>query len=151
MALSCHSGLLDSMMGLNSSQHLGLLTRRLYHCLADHRLIQVDCLTSAQQISLLLGCSGWRIFGLWDPSLVCLQLRGSMLALALVTLELETCCPDWLALTIDLLRKAQVPDRPWSSGCSLWPMRRFNCFMWIVTKVNNEPFYAECTSLYHIV
>lgn len=32
-----------------------------------------------------------------------------MLALALITLELETCCPDWLALTIDLLRKAQVP------------------------------------------
>ena len=31
-----------------------------------------------------------------------------MLALALITLELETCCPDWLALTIDLLRKAQV-------------------------------------------
>lgn len=31
-----------------------------------------------------------------------------MLALALITLELETCCPDWLALTIDLLGKAQV-------------------------------------------
>lgn len=31
-----------------------------------------------------------------------------MLALALITLELETCCPDWLALTIELLRKAQV-------------------------------------------
>ncbi|XP_029986124.1 cyclin-I-like [Sphaeramia orbicularis] len=37
-----------------------------------------------------------------------IQLRGSMLALALVTLELETCCPDWLVLTIDLLRKAQI-------------------------------------------
>lgn len=31
-----------------------------------------------------------------------------MLALALFTLELETCCPDWLPLTIELLRKAQV-------------------------------------------
>lgn len=31
-----------------------------------------------------------------------------MLALALITLELETCCPDWLVLTMDLLRKAQV-------------------------------------------
>ncbi|XP_031711799.1 cyclin-I [Anarrhichthys ocellatus] len=72
MVLSCRSGFLDSMLGLNRSQHL---TRRLYHCLADHTLT---------------------------------QLRGSMLALALVTLELETCCPDWLALTIDLLRKAQI-------------------------------------------
>ncbi|KAL7376594.1 hypothetical protein ABVT39_011400 [Epinephelus coioides] len=74
MVLSCRSGFLDSMLGLNRSQHLTLLTRQLYHCLADHTLI---------------------------------QLRGSMLALALITLELETCCPDWLALTIDLLRKAQ--------------------------------------------
>ncbi|KAM9338537.1 cyclin-I [Symphorus nematophorus] len=75
MVLSCRSGFLDAMLGLNRSQHLALLTRRLYHCLADHTLI---------------------------------QLRGSMLALALITLELETCCPDWLALTIDLLRKAQI-------------------------------------------
>lgn len=75
MALSCRSGLLDSTLGLNTSQHLGLLTRRLYRCLADHRL---------------------------------LQLRGSLLALALVSLELEACCPDWLALTIELLRRAQV-------------------------------------------
>ncbi|XP_035523605.1 cyclin-I [Morone saxatilis] len=75
MVLSCRSGFLDAMLGLNHSQHLALLTRRLYHCLADHTL---------------------------------LQLRGSMLALALITLELETCCPDWLALTIDLLRKAQI-------------------------------------------
>ncbi|XP_018552234.1 LOW QUALITY PROTEIN: cyclin-I [Lates calcarifer] len=75
MVLSCRSGFLDSMLGLNRSQHLALLTQRLYHCLADHTLI---------------------------------QLRGSMLALALITLELETCCPDWLALTIDLLRRAQI-------------------------------------------
>lgn len=75
MVLSCRSGYLDSMLGLNRSQHLALLTQRLYHCLADHTLI---------------------------------QLRGSMLALALITLELETCCPDWLALTIDLLKKAQI-------------------------------------------
>uniref|UniRef100_A0A3Q0S2M2 Cyclin-I n=1 Tax=Amphilophus citrinellus TaxID=61819 RepID=A0A3Q0S2M2_AMPCI len=75
MVLSCRSGFLDSMLGLNRSQHLALLTQRLYHCLADHTLI---------------------------------QLRGSMLALALFTLELETCCPDWLALTIELLRKAQI-------------------------------------------
>ncbi|XP_068190612.1 cyclin-I [Antennarius striatus] len=75
MVSSCRSGLLDSMLGLNRSQHLALLTRRLYHCLGDHKLV---------------------------------QLRGSMLALALITLELETCCPDWLALTLDLLRKAQI-------------------------------------------
>ncbi|XP_061654891.1 cyclin-I isoform X2 [Phyllopteryx taeniolatus] len=75
MVLSCCSGLLDSFLGLNHSQHLALLTRRLYRCLADHALV---------------------------------QLRGSMLALALITLELETCCPDWLALTIELLRKARI-------------------------------------------
>ncbi|KAK5599705.1 hypothetical protein CRENBAI_017026 [Crenichthys baileyi] len=75
MVTSCHSGFLDSVSGLNRSQHLALLTRRLYTCLADHTLM---------------------------------QLRGSMLALALISLELETCCPDWLALTIDLLRKAQI-------------------------------------------
>ncbi|XP_071322596.1 cyclin-I [Trachinotus anak] len=75
MVLSCRSGFLDSMSGLNHSQHLTLFTQRLYHCLADHTLI---------------------------------QLRGSMLALALITLELETCCPDWLALTIDLLKRAQI-------------------------------------------
>ncbi|KAM9322059.1 cyclin-I [Pholidichthys leucotaenia] len=75
MVLSCKSGFLDSMLGLNRSQHLALLTRRLYHCLADHTLM---------------------------------QLRGSMLALAIITLELETCCPDWLLLTIELLKKAQI-------------------------------------------
>lgn len=37
-----------------------------------------------------------------------LQTQGSMLALGLLTLELERCCPDWLGLTIDLLRKAQI-------------------------------------------
>ncbi|XP_037122326.1 cyclin-I isoform X2 [Syngnathus acus] len=35
-------------------------------------------------------------------------LRGSMLALALITLELETCCHHWLAVTVELLRKAQI-------------------------------------------
>ncbi|XP_078811698.1 cyclin-I isoform X4 [Oryzias latipes] len=75
MVLAGRSGSLDSTLGLSLSQHLALLTQRLYHCLADHTL---------------------------------LQLRGSMLALALITLELETCCPDWLALTIDLLGKAQI-------------------------------------------
>ncbi|XP_014855443.1 PREDICTED: cyclin-I-like isoform X1 [Poecilia mexicana] len=74
MATASRCGFLDSI-GLNRSQHLGLLTRRLYACLADHALM---------------------------------QLRGSVLALALLSLELETCCPDWLALTIDLLRKAQM-------------------------------------------
>ncbi|XP_053267699.1 cyclin-I [Pleuronectes platessa] len=75
MVLSCRSGFLDSVLGLNRSQHLALLTQRLYHCLANHTLVQI---------------------------------RGSMLALALITLELETCCPDWLALTIDLLKRAQI-------------------------------------------
>ncbi|XP_028830534.1 cyclin-I [Denticeps clupeoides] len=37
-----------------------------------------------------------------------LQTRGSLLALALLTLELERCCPDWLALSADLLRRAQI-------------------------------------------
>lgn len=39
-----------------------------------------------------------------------MQIKGSVLALALITLELETCCPDWLGLTFDLLKKTQVPS-----------------------------------------
>ncbi|KAL0963251.1 hypothetical protein UPYG_G00351700 [Umbra pygmaea] len=34
--------------------------------------------------------------------------RGSMLALAVITLDLENICPDWLALTMHLLSKAQI-------------------------------------------
>ncbi|KAI4873904.1 hypothetical protein NFI96_026156 [Prochilodus magdalenae] len=47
---------------------------------------------------------------------VLLPVRGSMLALALVTLQLEKLCPDWLALTADLLRKAQI-DSAELVGC----------------------------------
>lgn len=93
MVLSCDCGFLDAMSGLNRSQHLALLTRRLYHCLADHTLI---------------------------------QLRGSMLALAIITLELETCCPDWLVLTIDLLRKIDSSELIRSRelvACSLSTLR----------------------------
>ncbi|XP_051962064.1 cyclin-I-like [Xyrauchen texanus] len=37
-----------------------------------------------------------------------LQVRGSLLSLTLITLELEKLCTDWLALTVDLLHKAQM-------------------------------------------
>lgn len=41
MVLAGRSGSLDSTLGLSLSQHLALLTQRLYHCLADHTLLQV--------------------------------------------------------------------------------------------------------------
>ncbi|XP_037339956.2 cyclin-I [Pungitius pungitius] len=66
-------------------------------------LDSVSALRSAQHLTLL----AQRLYHcLADHTLT--QLRGSMLALALITLELETCCPDWLVLTMDLLRKAQI-------------------------------------------
>ncbi|XP_044536431.1 cyclin-I isoform X3 [Gracilinanus agilis] len=37
-----------------------------------------------------------------------LPFKGSMLALAMVSLEMEKLIPDWLALTIELLQKAQM-------------------------------------------
>nr|AAI29230.1 Ccni protein [Danio rerio] len=37
-----------------------------------------------------------------------LQVRGSLLSLGLITLELEKLCPDWLALTVDLLHRLQI-------------------------------------------
>uniref|UniRef100_M3XT94 Cyclin I n=1 Tax=Mustela putorius furo TaxID=9669 RepID=M3XT94_MUSPF len=47
-----------------------------------------------------------------------LQFKGSMLALAMVSLEMEKLIPDWLPLTIELLQKAQVGVS--QSKCSLW-------------------------------
>lgn len=37
-----------------------------------------------------------------------LQFKGSMLALAMVSLEMEKLIPDWLPLKIELLQKAQM-------------------------------------------
>uniref|UniRef100_A0A8C2D1R0 Cyclin-I n=1 Tax=Cyprinus carpio TaxID=7962 RepID=A0A8C2D1R0_CYPCA len=45
-----------------------------------------------------------------------LQVRGSLLSLGLITLELEKLCPDWLALAVDLLHRLQV-DSSQLIGC----------------------------------
>uniref|UniRef100_A0A672PR77 Cyclin-I-like n=1 Tax=Sinocyclocheilus grahami TaxID=75366 RepID=A0A672PR77_SINGR len=45
-----------------------------------------------------------------------LPVCGSLLSLGLITLELEKLCPDWLALTVDLLHKLQI-DSSQLIGC----------------------------------
>ncbi|KAJ8260482.1 hypothetical protein COCON_G00162050 [Conger conger] len=83
MVLLCKWQFLEGLQGVNPSQHVGLLTQQLHHCLKHSALLRV---------------------------------KGSMLALALITLELEKRCPDWLALTVNLLKKAQI-DSSQLIGC----------------------------------
>lgn len=87
MVLSCKAPSLAGLLGSSSSPGGGMSPSQHLALLTQRLLL---CLADLS----LLG-----------------QTRGSTLALGLLTLELESCCPDWLALTVDLLRKAQVRDR----------------------------------------
>ncbi|XP_063066753.1 cyclin-I [Engraulis encrasicolus] len=84
MVLSCKAPSLAGLLGSSSSPGGGMSPSQHLALLTQRLLL---CLADLS----LLG-----------------QTRGSTLALGLLTLELESCCPDWLALTVDLLRKAQI-------------------------------------------